>query len=156
MKVAKHHHRDETVDPETYDRVVSPADEALIRGLLADYLPGRERRDDATPRTCLYTMTPDGDFIIDRLPGTANIIVASPCSGHGFKFAPVIGEILCGPRAARTRRRTTFPVSAWPVWITPSCADDLLWTSWSTPPCGHRSLLADRKSTCISFSRSRT
>ena len=39
-------------------------------------------------------MTPDGDFIIDRLPGAPNIIVASPCSGHGFKFAPVIGEIL--------------------------------------------------------------
>jgi sarcosine oxidase len=39
-------------------------------------------------------MTPDGHFLIDRLPGAPNIIVASPCSGHGFKFAPVIGEIL--------------------------------------------------------------
>jgi sarcosine oxidase len=39
-------------------------------------------------------MTPDGDFILDRLPGAPAIIVASPCSGHGFKFAPVIGEIL--------------------------------------------------------------
>ncbi len=39
-------------------------------------------------------MTPDGDFLIDRLPGQPNVIVASPCSGHGFKFAPVIGEIL--------------------------------------------------------------
>jgi sarcosine oxidase len=39
-------------------------------------------------------MTPDGDFILDRLPGHQAIIVASPCSGHGFKFAPVIGEIL--------------------------------------------------------------
>ena len=45
-------------------------------------------------KTCLYTMTPDGDFIIDRLPDAPKIIVASPCSGHGFKFAPVIGEIL--------------------------------------------------------------
>ena len=42
----------------------------------------------------LYTVTPDGHFLIDRLPGAPNIIVASPCSGHGFKFAPVIGEIL--------------------------------------------------------------
>ena len=49
-------------------------------------------------RTCLYTMTPDEDFIVDRLPGAENIIVASPCSGHGFKFAPVIGEILAGSR----------------------------------------------------------
>ena len=39
-------------------------------------------------------MTPDHDFIIDRLPEAPNIIVASPCSGHGFKFAPVVGEIL--------------------------------------------------------------
>ena len=39
-------------------------------------------------------MTPDGDFLIDRLPTAPQVIVASPCSGHGFKFAPVIGEIL--------------------------------------------------------------
>jgi sarcosine oxidase len=39
-------------------------------------------------------MTPDGDFILDRVPGEESIIVASPCSGHGFKFAPVVGEIL--------------------------------------------------------------
>jgi sarcosine oxidase len=39
-------------------------------------------------------MTPDGDFIIDRLPGDDRVIVASPCSGHGFKFAPMIGEII--------------------------------------------------------------
>jgi sarcosine oxidase len=39
-------------------------------------------------------MTPDGDFLIDRLPGSPRIIVASVCSGHGFKFAPAIGEIL--------------------------------------------------------------
>ena len=39
-------------------------------------------------------MAPDGDFIIDRLPGAPSVVVASPCSGHGFKFAPVIGEIL--------------------------------------------------------------
>jgi sarcosine oxidase len=39
-------------------------------------------------------MTPDGDFVLDRLPGAPQIAVASPCSGHGFKFAPVVGEIL--------------------------------------------------------------
>jgi sarcosine oxidase len=95
VKVAKHHHGDETVDPDTCSRAVSPRDEALIRGFVADYLPAANgAMTDA--RTCLYTMTPDSDFIIDRLPSAPNIIVASPCSGHGFKFAPVIGEILCG------------------------------------------------------------
>jgi len=39
-------------------------------------------------------VTPDHDFIVDRMPDAPNIVVASPCSGHGFKFAPVIGEIL--------------------------------------------------------------
>jgi sarcosine oxidase len=41
--------------------------------------------------TCLYTITPDEDFVIDRI---GPLIVASPCSGHGFKFAPLIGEVL--------------------------------------------------------------
>jgi sarcosine oxidase len=93
IKVAKHHHRDETVDPDGYDRTVSAEDEALIRTALADHLPAANGRLIAA-KTCLYTMTPDGDFLIDRLPGAPNIIVASPCSGHGFKFAPAIGEIL--------------------------------------------------------------
>jgi sarcosine oxidase len=39
-------------------------------------------------------MAPDGDFILGRMPGDDRVIVASPCSGHGFKFAPVIGEII--------------------------------------------------------------
>ena len=84
---------DETVDPDGYDRTVSAEDEALIRAALADHLPAANGRLLAA-KTCLYTMTPDGHFLIDRLPGAPNIIVASPCSGHGFKFAPVIGEIL--------------------------------------------------------------
>jgi sarcosine oxidase len=93
IKVAKHHHRGETVDPDGYDRTVSAEDEALIRAALADHLPAANGRL-LTAKTCLYTMTPDGHFLIDRLPDAPNIIVASPCSGHGFKFAPVIGEIL--------------------------------------------------------------
>ena len=72
---------------------VSAEDEALIRAAVADHLPGANGPLVAA-KTCLYTVAPDGDFIIDRLPGAASIVVASPCSGHGFKFAPVIGEIL--------------------------------------------------------------
>lgn len=101
LKVAKHHHRDETVDPESYDRTVSAADEALIRAAVADHLPGANGRLIAA-KTCLYTVTPDGDFIIDRLPGAPTIVVASPCSGHGFKFAPAIGEILADLATGRS------------------------------------------------------
>ena len=103
VKVAKHHHCDETVDPDACARTVSIADESLIRSALADHLPDANgRRVKAT--TCLYTVTPDGDFVVDSLPGYPHVVVASPCSGHGFKFAPVIGEILgdlvtrCEPR----------------------------------------------------------
>jgi len=93
IKVAKHHHDDESVDPETYDRRLSANDEALIRNAVADHLPAANGAlVDA--RTCLYTVTPDGDFVIDRLGGFPQVIIASPCSGHGFKFAPVIGEIV--------------------------------------------------------------
>ena len=43
---------------------------------------------------CLYTNTPDGDFVIDTHPAAPGVAFASACSGHGFKFAPVIGEAL--------------------------------------------------------------
>ena len=93
IKVAKHHHAGEIVDPDHCDRTVSAADEALIRAGIEAHLPGADGPLRAA-RTCLYTMTPDGDFILDRLADAPQIIVASPCSGHGFKFAPAIGEIL--------------------------------------------------------------
>jgi sarcosine oxidase len=93
IKVAKHHHRDEAVDPDAYDRIVSADDEALIRAAIADHVPAANGAL-ITAQTCLYTMTPDRDFLIDHLPGASHVIVASPCSGHGFKFAPVIGEAL--------------------------------------------------------------
>jgi sarcosine oxidase len=103
IKIAKHHHRNETVDPDHYDRTISAHDEALIRAAIADHIPAANGRMIGA-ETCLYTMAPDGDFLIDRLPGAPNIIVASPCSGHGFKFAPVIGEILADLAAAGTTR----------------------------------------------------
>jgi len=101
IKIAKHHHRDEPVDPDSYDRTISSQDEVLIRAPLADHIPAANGKLIAA-QTCLYTMTPDGDFLIDRLPGAPNVIVASPCSGHGFKFAPVIGEILADLATAGT------------------------------------------------------
>jgi len=48
----------------------------------------------ANARVCLYTNTPDEQFVIDRHPAARGVAFASACSGHGYKFAPVIGEIL--------------------------------------------------------------
>lgn len=92
IKIAKHHHRGEVVDADAYDRTVSTDDEAAIRAPLAQYLPGANGRLLAA-QTCLYTMTPDETFIIDRMPGFPHIVIASACCGHGFKFSPMVGEI---------------------------------------------------------------
>jgi len=93
LKIAKHHHRDETVFPDEPRRPPSANDEALIRAAIAEHIP-KANGAMLAAKTCLYTMTPDHHFIVDRLPDAPNVIVASPCSGHGFKFAPVLGEIL--------------------------------------------------------------
>lgn len=93
VKFAKHHHQNETIDPDAPTRPFDGDDEKILRAALAAHLPAANGALTETA-TCRYTMTTDGDFILDRLPGAPQIIVASPCSGHGFKFAPVIGEIL--------------------------------------------------------------
>jgi sarcosine oxidase len=59
--------------------------------------------------TCLYTMTPDNTFIIDRVPGFPQIVVASPCCGHGFKFSPVVGEILADLVTQETTKHDIAP-----------------------------------------------
>ena len=53
-------------------------------------------------KTCLFTNTPDEHFIIDRYPGLEQVVLASPCSGHGFKFASVLGEVLADMVMDRT------------------------------------------------------
>jgi sarcosine oxidase len=70
-------------------------DEPDAERLAADVEYARERFPGAEPTgavdTCLYTMTPDEDFVLDR---RGDVVVCSPCSGHGFKFAPLIGTIV--------------------------------------------------------------
>jgi sarcosine oxidase len=86
------HHEGGTVDPESADRTVGMAEEARMRGLLELYMPGSAHsvRDS---NVCLYTNTPDGHFIVDAHPRHDRVLLLSPCSGHGFKFAPAIGEV---------------------------------------------------------------
>lgn len=68
-------------------------DEAHIRRMFALAMPDANGPLKAM-RTCMYTRTPDEDFVIDRSSIDPRIVLASPCSGHGFKFASVIGEVL--------------------------------------------------------------
>jgi sarcosine oxidase len=87
------HHEGETTDPEHVRRDVTAEDEAAVRPLVARLLPAAAgRRLESC--VCLYTNTPDHDFLIDRHPEHEQVFMVSPCSGHGFKFSPVIGEIV--------------------------------------------------------------
>ena len=92
VKVAVHH-QGELTDPEHVRRSVSEEEDASARTLVERFLPDAAGalRDHAV---CLYTNTPDGHFLIDRHPRHRDVVIVSPCSGHGFKFASVIGEIV--------------------------------------------------------------
>lgn len=92
LKVS-HHHSGVVVDPETVDREVRPADVERIRAFIRGRMPAADG-PLATSRICQYTNTPDDRFVIDRHPTTPGVAFASACSGHGFKFAPLIGDIL--------------------------------------------------------------
>lgn len=93
LKVA-HHLAGEEIDPDSIRREPSAVEETMIRYVLEKYLPGSL---DAvlSLKTCLYTYSPDEDFIVDFLPDFEDkVVIACGFSGHGFKFSPVIGEIL--------------------------------------------------------------
>ena len=83
---------DDTTSPDTVERIVS-ADEiaSMHRDYVAPYLRGVGSQCLRTA-TCLYTVTPDFGFVIDRHPHSSRVIVASPCSGHGFKHSAAVGE----------------------------------------------------------------
>jgi sarcosine oxidase len=83
-----------SVSPDDLPRAVGAAEiAAMYRNCVQPYFPALSSRSIRTA-TCLYTVTPDAGFVIDRHPDSERIIVASPCSGHGFKHSPAIGEIL--------------------------------------------------------------
>jgi sarcosine oxidase len=86
------HHEGQTTQPDLIDREVRADETEIARDLLRRFLPSA----DGALRyaaVCMYTNTPDEHFILDRHPDYPQVVIASPCSGHGFKFCPVIGEI---------------------------------------------------------------
>ena len=92
LKLASHK-RSAPTDAETLDRTVHDSDEAAVRGVLRDFLPSADG-PLLSIRVCMYTNSPDHQFIIDRHPEHANVIVACGFSGHGFKCASGIGHVL--------------------------------------------------------------
>jgi sarcosine oxidase len=87
------HHQGATVSPDAVDREVTMDEQAGMGRLAGDYLPGLAPLPQQSV-TCLYTNTPDEHFLIDHHPEHAQVLIVSPCSGHGFKFASAIGEVV--------------------------------------------------------------
>ena len=93
LKIGDMQHLTQVVDPDDWDRSrIDAEDEPVLRAALSRYLPQADG-PALTLKTCMFTMTPDEHFIIDTLPEAPSVTVVSPCSGHGYKFASVIGEI---------------------------------------------------------------
>ena len=93
FKVGRYHHLEEVIDPDFAIKTVNSEDEAVLRSAVERYFP-KANGTTMTLKTCMFTNTPDAHFIVDMLPGTSQVAVAAGFSGHGFKFASVIGEIL--------------------------------------------------------------
>jgi sarcosine oxidase len=92
-KVARHYGAPELTSPDEIDHQPKPVDEVSVRQFLNRYLPdvdGPVRQ----AQVCTYTLTPDRHFILDLHPTHKNVAIAAGFSGHGFKFAPVVGEIM--------------------------------------------------------------
>ena len=94
MKLALHFPGEAVADPETVDRSTTESDEQVLIDFLNRFIPEGYAHTLAV-KTCLYTYSPDSHFIVDHLAGHGkDVVVAAGFSGHGFKFASVIGEIL--------------------------------------------------------------
>jgi glycine/D-amino acid oxidase-like deaminating enzyme len=107
LKIARHMTRDPgpddaAIEPDDVDRALHGRDLDALRTFVDTRMP-TAAGPCAAHRVCIYTMTPTSDFIVDRHPLSERIVVAGGFSGHGFKFAPAIGELVCGlatnPRA---------------------------------------------------------
>jgi len=91
IKIA-HHHEGRVVDPDSLDReMVTDEDEQMLRSPLSRMMPdavGRVIRSGV----CMYTNTPDQHYAIGFHPENPSVLIASPCSGHGFKMSSALGE----------------------------------------------------------------
>lgn len=87
---------DADVDGADVDRAGTSAFAADVEAMLRRRIPALAGSTGARGRSCLYTMTPDAHFIIDRVPGSERLVVAGAGSGHAFKFGGVLGPLIAG------------------------------------------------------------
>ena len=114
IKVATEQY-DAATTAQTVDRNVTPEEIAAVYSeYVADFMPGVSSRCIKSA-TCMYTCTDDTHFVIDTLPGNPRVIVASPCSGHGFKHSPAIGEGIAELLTQGRPSRVSFDELKWAV-----------------------------------------
>jgi sarcosine oxidase len=108
-KAAIMHQGESYATPEQVRRDVDPGEVEPLRAALRPILPGLADAPVREAMVCLFTNTPDKDFVIDRHPEHENVLISSPCSGHGFKFASAIGEVHADLITARSSRFDLAP-----------------------------------------------
>ena len=86
------HHEGQPIHPDLLSKEIFADEIDQMRNILNDFFNIQAVFNYSD--VCMYTNTPDGHFIIDYYPSSKNIIIASPCSGHGFKFSSAVGKIL--------------------------------------------------------------
>jgi sarcosine oxidase len=107
VKVARHRTSgtadNPDVDPDGADAAALADLDACAHQVLGPRLGARLRVE-----TCLYTMTKDQHFVVDALPGDPRVVIVSACSGHGFKFGPLVGDLVAGLLLDRQRPPPAF------------------------------------------------
>jgi sarcosine oxidase len=106
LKVAEHTGGQPVDDPLCVDRTFDEADNARVETFLAAHLPSVQR-NVLRYSVCMYTLTADEHFVVDRHPADPRIVFAAGLSGHGFKFTCVLGEVLADLAASG---ETSYPI----------------------------------------------
>ena len=115
LKIATEYYA-QTASPESVARSASQSEiDQMREKLAAPHIKGLSGRSTKTV-VCLYTVTPDMGFVIDYAPQSERVIVASCCSGHGFKHSAAIGELLADMAQSRAPAFDHGPVPAGAVW----------------------------------------
>ena len=108
VKVARHGGPD--VDPESPERVIGDDYRETVRQFLRDWIPSLASAPIDFAEICLYTVAPDDQFHLGPLPDRPDVLVASTCSGHGFKFSCLVGRVLAD---LATHGETDVPIQIW-------------------------------------------
>jgi sarcosine oxidase len=111
VKLGGPHFGRQPIDPNSPERQPGPNQVELQQAFVRRYMPGLSDQV-LSSHACIYTVTPDDHFIIDHAPGHPQVLMASCCSGHGYKFAAAIGEVLAD---LAIDRRTAFDIAPFSI-----------------------------------------